>query len=429
MDEKIFTVTELTRKIKNTLEQHDAFSGIWLKGEIYNLTYHSSGHIYFTLKDDNALISITYFKYANKNLKFRLEEGMSVFAFGGISVFEKRGSYQFNVTAVKLEGEGELQKRIEQLKKKLTEEGIFNPESKKKLPFLPKRIGVVTSPTGAAIQDIIKVALRRYPTIEILLAPAKVQGEDAAPTIVRGIKELNNPLHDIDIIIAGRGGGSFEDLMPFNEEPVVRAYFESRVPIISAVGHQIDHPLSDDAADAAAPTPSAAAEMAIPVRQEIIDETNHLMERCENALQSKINLSRTILENISNRRIFLDPMELVNSKELLLREYEQSILNIMKETVSTKRENLLSIPDISRLIKNHLNSVRHRYEMGLQALDQLSPLQVMKRGYSVVRDEKDNVIKSITQPSIGAPLKVHLIDGTLNCMINSIDKGETLGKE
>ncbi len=429
MDEKIYTVTELTRTIKETLEQSEAFTGIWLKGEIYNLTYHSSGHIYFTLKDDNAVISVTFFKYANRKLTFRLENGMSIFTQGSISLYEKRGSYQLNVTSVKLEGEGELQKRIEQLKKKLTAEGIFNPEFKKSLPFLPRRVGVVTSPTGAAIQDIMKVAIRRFPDIEILLAPAKVQGDDAAATIVRGIQELNRPEHRIDVIIAGRGGGSFEDLMPFNEESVVRSFFESRVPVISAVGHQIDHPLSDDAADAAAPTPSAAAEMAVPVKKELIDETNHLLERSEMALQSRVLYFQNRIDHILSRRIFQEPMEILSNRELLLKDIEQSIQGKLKEVIASKKEKLLSLPDISLLLKNRLSSLQHRFQISLQAIDQLSPLQVMRRGYAVLKNSDNVLIRSVDQASAGSPLEVYLVDGTLNCMIDSINKGETIGKK
>jgi len=429
MDEKIYTVTELTRTIKQTLEQSEAFTGIWLKGEIYNLTYHSSGHIYFTLKDDNAVISVTFFKYANKKLTFRLEDGMSVFAQGSISLYEKRGSYQLNVTAVKLEGEGELQKRIEQLKKKLSTEGLFNTEFKQPLPFLPRRVGVVTSPTGAAIQDIMKVAIRRFPDIEILLAPAKVQGDDAAATIVRGIRELNRPEHKIDVIIAGRGGGSFEDLMPFNEETVVRAFFESSIPVISAVGHQIDHPLSDDAADAAAPTPSAAAEMAVPVKKELMDETNHLLERSEMALQSRVHYFQNRIDHILSRRIFQEPMEILSHRELILKDIEQSIQGRLKEIITSKKEELLSLPDISLLVKNRLNSLQHRFQISLQAIDQLSPLQVMRRGYAVLKDSDNILIRSVDQASAGSPLHVYLVDGTLNCMINSINKGETIAKK
>jgi exodeoxyribonuclease VII large subunit len=241
-ENRVYTVTEITRSIKWKIEGSEEYKGVWIQGEIYNLTLHSSGHIYFSLKDDNAVINVTFFKNANRSLKFKLEEGISVLVFGNITLFEKRGTYQVNVFQVRLEGIGELQKRIEQLKKKLHQEGIFDPDKKKPIPMLPKRIGVVTSPTGAAVRDIIKVALRRFPEMEIVIAPSKVQGDDAAPTIAQAIEVLNDPACNIDVIIAGRGGGSFEDLLPFNEEIVVRAFFNSRVPIISAVGHQIDHP-------------------------------------------------------------------------------------------------------------------------------------------------------------------------------------------
>jgi len=271
MDDRIFTITEITRLIKQSLENNPLFNGILIKGEISNVTYHSSGHIYFTLKDEGAVISSVLFRYAGRSLDFRLEEGQSLLAFGSLSLFEKRGSYQFIVSQVRKEGMGELLARIEKLKKKLHAEGIFDPSHKKKLPFLPRRLGVVTSPTGAAFRDIIKVALRRFPGLEIVLAPAKVQGADAAVSIIRGIEELNRPRWDVDVIICGRGGGSFEDLMAFNDEGVVRAFYNSVVPIVSAVGHQVDHPLCDDAADHAAPTPSAAAEGAVPVMKELID--------------------------------------------------------------------------------------------------------------------------------------------------------------
>ena len=227
----VYTISELTRIIKQTLADNPDLNSVWIKGEISNLTYHSSGHIYFSLKDNDAVVSAAFFKYVNKNLSFKLEEGMNVLAFGSVNIFDKRGTYQFIIAEVRLEGIGELLKRIEQLKKRLLEEGIFDASHKKKIPFLPRRIGIVTSPTGAAVRDIIKVAMRRFPNIEIVIAPAKVQGDLAAESVVRGIEELNNPEHRIDVIIAGRGGGSFEDLMAFNEEIVVRAFYNSRVPI------------------------------------------------------------------------------------------------------------------------------------------------------------------------------------------------------
>jgi exodeoxyribonuclease VII large subunit len=315
---KVYTVSEITRSIKKTLEGKQEFNSIWITGEISNLVFHSSGHIYFTLKDNESVISAVFFRYANKNVSFKLKEGMTVRVFGSITVFEKRGSYQINVIMARPEGVGDLQRMIEELKIKLMKEGLFDPRHKKKLPFLPQRLGIVTSPTGAAVRDIIKVALRRFSNIEILIAPAVVQGEDAPASIVRGIKELNRPEHRIDCIIAGRGGGSFEDLMPFNDETVVRAFYHSCVPIISAVGHQIDHPLSDDAADAAAPTPSAAAEYAIPIKQDFISEIDYLVIRAGNAIASMTSSLYARVDGAATRRIFRDPYTILGRPEMVL---------------------------------------------------------------------------------------------------------------
>ena len=429
MDEIIYSVTQITREIKSTLENNDMFSNIWIRGEIYNLTYHSSGHIYFTLKDDKALIAATFFRNANRGLAFKLEEGMDILARGNISVYEKRGSYQLNVSQVRLEGIGELQKKIEQLKKKLLEEGIFDHERKRPLPFLPRRLGIVTSPTGAAIRDIIKVALRRYPSIEILLAPSKVQGDDAAATISRGIDELNKTEYGIDLIIAGRGGGSFEDLMPFNEEIVVRAFANSRVPIISAVGHQIDHPLSDDAADLAAPTPSAAAEMAVPLKRELEDEIQYLFTRSWSALNALLTNSATRLRGVTERRIFKEPAELVHRFDLLLSDIERDIADSMKDKLRAFRDRLLSIPDLGLHMGHCLKQKTNRYNMAIHSLEQLSPLAVMKRGYSITLDSNDRLIKSITQISPGDMLRLLLHDGTVSCTVTSKQRGTHSGKE
>lgn len=421
-DPQFYTVTEINRLIRLELEENPGFNNIWVKGEISNLTYHSSGHIYFTLKDEGSVISAVFFRYANKNLKFRLEEGMSVLVFGGLTVFEKRGSYQFNVLSARPEGAGELQKRIEQLKKRLAEEGIFDPSRKRPLPFLPKRLGIVTSPTGAAVRDIIKVALRRFPNIEIVIAPAKVQGDDSPISIVRAIAELNRPELGIDVIIAGRGGGSFEDLFAFNEEVVVRAFYNSRVPIISAVGHQIDHPLSDDAADVAAPTPSAAAEMAIPVRSDLVDEITYLHNRISTALSTVYSRSETRLNNVVSKKIFRDPYELVNLKGMLLNDAEKRIALSMKHIISAKKEEFLSIPDITEIGKKHLTALRHRFEISVQAIHNLSPLAVMGRGYSIVTDRNDKIIKSVENISAGDTLRIRLADGSAMADVKSVSR-------
>ena len=426
---RIYSVGEITRSIKRTLEGKGEFNNVWLKGEISNLTLHSSGHIYFTLKDEDAVISATFFKYANKNLSFKLKEGMCVLALGSITVYEKRGSYQINVSMMKPEGMGELQKRIEELKQKLLKEGVFDPARRRPLPFLPQRLGIVTSPTGAAVRDIIKVALRRYPNIEIILAPANVQGDDAPVSIARGIEELNRPHYMIDCIIAGRGGGSFEDLMPFNEEIVVRAFRASRVPIISAVGHQVDHPLSDDAADAAAPTPSAAAELAIPVKRELVDEIDDLITRVNYCIMNRITRLGTRLDGIGQLRVFRDPYEIVNQREVQLSELQGRVLSCIKDSLSGGRNRLLSVPDIRMIMRNIIRNKTHAFVMALNSLDQLSPLAVLKRGYSVAMDETNRVIRRADETEIGRLIRVLLHDGSLRCTVNSIEKGERHGKE
>ena len=428
MQDTIYTISELTRVIKKSIEDNPDFNNIWIVGEISNLTYHSSGHIYFTLKDDTSVINVVFFKYLNKKLSFRLEEGMSVFALGSITVFEKRGSYQFIVSQLKLEGIGELQKRIEQLKKRLFSDGIFDQRHKKKLPYLPRRIGVVTSPTGAALRDIIKVATRRFPNIEILIGPAKVQGFDAAESITHAIEALNDPILGVDVIIAGRGGGSFEDLMPFNEEIVVRAFYNSRVPIMSAVGHQIDHPLSDDAADVAAPTPSAAAELCIPVKSDLLDFIDYLAGRGNSALLSKIRESTSRITGLLNRRVFVEPRELVFSRALLLVDNEKRLLSQMKHIIIEKRSIFNSLPDLNASIQILLKDTTHRYGLAVHALEKLSPLSIMKRGYSIAKNQYDGVIKKIDDVSIGQYIKLLLYDGFLDCEVKSKNSGERHGE-
>lgn len=422
--EKIYSVTNLTRTIRNKLENDRELNGIWIIGEISNLTLHSSGHIYFSLKDDNAVISAVFFKNANRKLNFRLEEGMSVFAFGGVTVYEKRGSYQFNVSMLRLEGIGELQKRIDQLKQALLKEGLFDPSRKKPVPLLPRKIGVVTSPTGAAFRDIVKVAVRRFPNIEIVLAPAIVQGADAASSIVKGIEELNRPEWKIDVIIAGRGGGSFEDLMPFNEEIVVRAFYNSTVPIISAVGHQIDHPLSDDAADIAAPTPSAAAEIAVPLKKDFIDEIVYCKIRLNNSIVNTIRNYRMRVGHVISRRIFRDPMEHINYRSLMLADLENKLLSSMKNICSHKSHEFMQVPDISLLMEAIMMKKRNRFEVAIQSLEKLSPLGILRRGYAIAVNERNRVIKKTGDASTGENIRVRIIDGTIHCIVKSTSAGE-----
>jgi exodeoxyribonuclease VII large subunit len=419
---QFITVTELNRLVREEIENNPYLTNIWVKGEIFNLTYHSSGHIYFTLKDEGAAVSAVFFRNYNKNMKFRLEDGMSVLVLGGLTVFEKRGSYQLNAISVRPEGAGELQKRIEQLKKKLSDEGVFDQARKRPLPFLPKRVGVVTSPTGAALHDIIKVALRRFPNIEIVVAPAKVQGDDAPGSIARAIKELNRPQWNIDVIIAGRGGGSFEDLMPFNEEVVVRAYHESAVPIVSAVGHQVDHPLCDDAADAYAPTPSAAAEMVVPVKNDFEDEIKYLTNRMNMSLASGIEKLGAKLKNAASKKVFRDPNEIINMREMLLSDIEARMTMHMKHAITSKKEKLLKLPDIMMLEKRIITEKRHLFSMHLQAIEKLSPLNIMRRGYAVVTGADKKIIKSVEKIRAGDRVEIRFHDGLAEALISPAAK-------
>ena len=363
-----------------------------------------------------------FFRNYNRNMKFRLEEGMSVLVLGGLTVFEKRGSYQLNAVTVRPEGAGELQKRIEQLKKKLAAEGIFDNSRKRPLPFLPARIGIVTSPTGAALHDIIKVALRRYPNIEIVIAPAKVQGDDAQESIAGAIRELNRPRWRVDVIIAGRGGGSFEDLMPFNEEAVVRAFYNSAVPIVSAVGHQVDHPLCDDAADAFAPTPSAAAEMAVPVRSDFEDEIRYLLNRMDMALAAKLEKAETRLKNSLSRKIFRDPCEIINMREMLLSDLEARLTMQMKNTITSRRERLLRVPDIIMLEQGILREKNHKFQIQLQAIEKLSPVNIMRRGYAVITGADKKIIKSVDKIKAGDKVEIRFHDGFADAEIISAAK-------
>lgn len=429
LNQKIFTITEITRAIKSRLENDPALSGVWIKGEISNLTLHSSGHIYFTLKDEKAVISAVFFRNSNRHLNFKMEEGMSVMAYGSLSLFEKRGSYQFNVTQLKLEGIGELQKKIEQLKEKLLKEGVFDEGRKRPLPFLPRTIGLATSPTGAAVRDILKVALRRYPNIRIVIAPAIVQGEGAQSSIIKAIEELNRPEYEVDVIIVGRGGGSFEDLMPFNEEDVVKAVYSSRLPVISAVGHQIDHPLTDDAADAYAPTPSAAAELCVPQKSELLNEADYLSQKILTAVTTKMRELSAKVQNASDRKVFKAPIEIVNIKSMILSDIEHKMIISLRNLLNQASKRLNEIPDINYTMKQMLKDRRYAFRLAIEKIEQLSPIGVMRRGYSVAFNESGSIIKQIGDVGENDYLKLFLSDGSLDCRVNKIIKGETIGKQ
>jgi len=311
MEKRIYTVSTLTREIKEVLET--SFPRLWVEGEVSNYKRHSSGHLYFTLKDENAQIRCAMWRFKADELRFRLEDGLKVLLEADIQVYEKSGTYQLVVQQLQPAGIGELQLAFEQLKKRLQEEGLFDPQHKKNIPPYPERIGVVTSPTGAAIRDIVSVVSRRFPAAEMLLYPVKVQGEGAADDIARAIADFND-FGEVEVLIVGRGGGSLEDLWAFNEEVVARAIFQSKIPIISAVGHEVDFSIADFVADRRAPTPSAAAEMVVPDRQELQGVLAYFLEKYRNQILQMVSAFQEKTDAFRKSYAFRRPEDLIYQK-------------------------------------------------------------------------------------------------------------------
>lgn len=415
----IWTVTRLNQKIKDHIQHEPAFNTLWIEGEILNINYHSSGHVYFSLKDKDSQLKCTFFRNANSRFRhIRLENGMKILAMGDVSVYLKGGSYQFNVNKVLLAGEGDLRLRIEQLKKQLSNEGLFLADKKKALPFYPLTIGVATAATGAAIKDIIRVARSRNPGISILLAPCKVQGEMAAASIMAAIEALNDPKHSVDVIIAGRGGGSFEDLLPFNEEAVVRAFFASRIPIVSAVGHDIDHPLSDLAADRYAATPSAAAEMVVPEHDILESKIADSGIRMRVALRNHNTNSKNKLNQIIFSRVFQSPQSLFESHNQQLDVEIRQLFNAMKNQLNGFLEISTRVgSQIPLLFEQNFLKYKSRFQIADERLQGFSPLKTLQRGYSIVRNEKKEIVRQTMDVKAGQSLEVLLSDGKLDVKV------------
>lgn len=434
----VLTVTGLNTLIKKNIESE--FPTIWLQGEISNFKPHTSGHFYFSLKDNKSQISAVMFKGFNSKLKFRPESGMEVIVRGRVTVYEPRGTYQIFCENMEPVGAGALQQAYEQLKAKLQREGLFNPELKKKWPAFPQHIGIVTSPTGAAIQDMLNVLTRRYRAAQITVIPARVQGDGAAAEIARGIQWANR-VSGIDVLIVGRGGGSIEDLWPFNEEIVARAIFASKIPIISAVGHEIDFTIADFVADHRAPTPSAAAEI---VAQSVTETTERLrrqQRQLSHLMRQKLSEVSKYLINIQARLV--DPQRRLEdlslrcdelshrlnlSMQQKLRERKMRVQLLRtrmpspKEMVSAARDALKRLQhQLVLQQKAILSRARESVEQQMTLLDSLSPLKVLQRGYSVVfKDEK--VIRSFKEVQPQDRLRVQLADGVLDVEVHNGSK-------
>ncbi len=390
----VYTVQEVTRYIRQRLDEDEVLRDVYVKGELSNLSQPTSGHLYFTLKDEFSELQCVMFRERNLDLRFIPEDGMSVIVRGHISVYEKRGRYQLYVEEMQETGIGALYHAFEQLKKKLKEEGLFDVVYKKPIPSFPRRIGIITSPTGAAIRDMLKITKKRFPHVHILLAPVAVQGEEAPAQIVRAIQLMNRystEREKIDVLIVGRGGGSIEELWAFNEESVAREIFSSGIPVISAVGHETDFTIADFVADKRAATPSEAAELVVPDSREIEKNLRSLELRTRQNLFKAIEYYRKRLESIEKSILFRKPTERINQYRQTLDELKRSIVAEITHLVTVQSKSLQAL-------------------MG--KLDALSPLAILERGYSISSKlPEGKIVRSITDISVGDTLKVLFKDG------------------
>ena len=395
----IFSVGQINRYVKNMFTQDFILQKIYVKGEVSNCKYHTSGHIYFSLKDETGVLSCVMFAGHRRGLAFRMKDGDRVVVGGAVDVYERDGRYQLYAKEISLEGAGALYERFLALKTELEEMGMFAQEYKQPIPAFIHRLGVVTAPTGAAVQDIRNISLRRDPYLQIILYPALVQGEGAADSIVRGIHMLDQA--EVDVIIVGRGGGSIEDLWAFNEEKVARAIFECRTPIISAVGHETDFTIADFVADLRAPTPSAAAELAVADFRQILQNIAGLRDRMQKAMQRRAELGRAQLMQYQMRFQYLNP-------EAKLRDNRQRLADL---------DELLR-----RAMKNRIAEERHMLGIYLERYRGLSPLYKLNQGYSFVSDREGNGIISTKQVHSGALLEISVTDGVIEAEVRSSRK-------
>lgn len=395
----IFSVGQINRYVKNMFTQDFILQKIYVKGEVSNCKYHTSGHIYFSLKDETGVLSCVMFAGHRRGLAFRMKDGDRVVVGGAVDVYERDGRYQLYAKEISLEGAGALYERFLALKTELEEMGMFAQEYKQPIPAFIHRLGVVTAPTGAAVQDIRNISLRRDPYLQIILYPALVQGEGAADSIVRGIHMLDQA--EVDVIIVGRGGGSIEDLWAFNEEKVARAIFECRTPIISAVGHETDFTIADFVADLRAPTPSAAAELAVADFRQILQNIAGLRDRMQKAMQRMAELGRAQLMQYQMRFQYLNP-------EAKLRDNRQRLADLNEL--------------LRRAMKNRIAEERHMLGIYLERYRGLSPLYKLNQGYSFVSDREGNGIISTKQVHSGDLLEISVTDGVIEAEVRSSRK-------
>lgn len=445
MSEEYVTVSALTKYIKYKFDKDPHLGRVYLTGEISNFRLRPT-HQYFSLKDENAIISATMFQSAFKKIQFRPEEGMKVLVIGKVSVFEKSGQYQINIEHMEPDGVGALYLAYEQLKKKLEAEGLFSLP-KKPIPQFPKKIAILTSESGAVIQDIQTTVARRFPIVQLVLYPTVVQGVHAVNSILKNLDLVEQ--EEYDVVIIGRGGGSIEDLWAFNEEPVVRRVAELSIPVISSVGHETDTTLIDFVSDMRAATPTAAAEIATPVLMEIHQQLRNLQTRLEQALSRQLQIKRERMQVLANASIFQNPERIYQVYQQRVDQLEMRLQQMMQQSVQHKRQQLvkhqhrLELGSPSRRVQTEKQALQYlakrleqaqgqlmkdkkqQFQRVIQQLDLLSPLKIMNRGYGILQQE-ETIIKSVDQLEVNQELTIQLVDGTVRSKVTSVEKGNQL---
>lgn len=399
MARNVYTVKQVNSYIKNMFTQDFMLNRIYVKGEVSNCKYHTSGHIYFSLKDESGTIACVMFAGQRGGLSFHMREGQQIIVLGSVNVYERAGSYQLYAQEIRLDGEGTLYEKYQMLKQELEEMGMFAPEYKKAIPRYAKRIGVVTAPTGAAVRDIMNISARRNPYVQLLLYPAQVQGEGAKESIVRGIRMLETK--NVDVIIVGRGGGSIEDLWAFNDECVARAIFDCQVPVISAVGHETDVTIADYVADLRAPTPSAAAELAVWDYRQLQGYLDECRLRMNRSMTGTIRINRLRLKELDVRLSYLHPRHKLQDQQQRLIELEEELRTLMRDRVK---------------------EARHRLAIQIEKLNGLSPVRKLNQGFAYVEEADGGVVKSIRQVEKGDELTVYVTDGLIRTSVKAVQK-------
>lgn len=399
-ESRILRVSELNAYVKMRIDADPVLSNVWVRGEISNLTRHGAGHYYFSLKEETARVSAVMFRSSVEKLKFLPENGMKVLLHGRVSVYERDGAYQLYATSLEPDGIGALTIAYEQLRRRLEAEGLFRAESKKPLPKVPLAVGVITSPTGAAVRDIIHVAGRRFPYAKIILFPSLVQGDGAEANLIEGVRYFNQA-QLVDVIIIGRGGGSIEDLWAFNSEALARAIHASRIPVISAVGHETDHTICDFVADRRAPTPSAAAELAVPDSKELRRKFHNVTDRMALLLSTQVKAGKETLRLLSERRVLTSPTVYLDDRRMQLLSLSRDLERCEKEQLIIHRETLRRLAAV---------------------LEAVSPLKVIAKGYAALTTPEGALVRSVEDTKIGERLSFRVADGRIDATVNAIQK-------